>query len=156
MQLLNLFILLGYFVNIIYGETTPMNSEWLNAEIDRCTTIITGNLAGVSGPMTTHTSDCSNCDFRINKVPAMDWKDNDVRPLYLYKGEYPSQVSPNRGNTWLPTNLEGTEAQLEEWGKESVITGYIPQVIIHILNICYISYNKYPMIMFYMRLMIYK
>ena len=130
MRLLHLYLIFGYLINHIFGQPTPMNSEWLNAEIDRCTTIITGRLAGESGPMTTHTSDCSNCDFRINKVPAMDWKDNSMRPLYLYKGEYPSQISPNRGNTWLPTNLEGTEDQLKEWGKESAITGFIPQVIL--------------------------
>ena len=35
---------------------------------DRCTTIAVGPGAGVDGPMATHTSDCSDCDFRVNKV----------------------------------------------------------------------------------------
>ena len=38
------------------------------AEIDKCTTIIVGKTAGTEGPMTTHTADCSDCDFRVSKV----------------------------------------------------------------------------------------
>ena len=84
--------------------------------------------AGIEGPMTTHTSDCSSCDFRINKVPAKDWPKGSKRPLYVYRGEYPATVSKNRGSTWDPGNLEGTAEQLEAWGSESPVTGYIPQV----------------------------
>lgn len=54
-------------------------------EIDRCTTIIVGKNAGTEGPMTTHTADCSDCDFRLAKVPARDWETGTLRPLYLYK-----------------------------------------------------------------------
>ena len=78
--------------------------------------------------MTTHTSDCSDCDFRINKVPAKDYKKESKRPLYLYKGNYPSTVSSERGPTWLPSNLEGSKEQLEIWKKESLTTGFIDQV----------------------------
>jgi hypothetical protein len=118
------------------------------ADLDRCTTMVVGRRAGkcqsvsrrintgtilmccfhVDGPMTTHTADCSDCDFRINKVPAMDWPKDSMRPLYVYKGNYPSTISSYRGDTWLPSNLEGTKEQREAWGEESVITGYIPQV----------------------------
>ena len=38
------------------------------AEVDKCTTIIVGKTAGTEGPMTTHTADCSDCDFRVSKV----------------------------------------------------------------------------------------
>ena len=38
------------------------------AETDKCTTIIVGKNAGTEGPMTTHTADCSDCDFRVSKV----------------------------------------------------------------------------------------
>ena len=37
-------------------------------EGDKCTTIVVGPKAGIEGPMTTHTADCSDCDFRIGKV----------------------------------------------------------------------------------------
>jgi hypothetical protein len=44
------------------------SSEISFAEIDKCTTIIVGKTAGAEGPMTTHTADCSDCDFRLSKV----------------------------------------------------------------------------------------
>lgn len=78
--------------------------------------------------MTTHTADCSDCDFRIAKVPAQDWAEGTMRPLYIYRGAYPSVVSPLRGTTWHPSNLQGSPDQLQAWGYESLITGYIPQV----------------------------
>jgi dipeptidase len=97
-------------------------------ETDRCTSILVGPKAGTEGPMTTHNSDCADCDFRVNKVPAMDWPRGSMRPLYLYRGSYPSTVSQHRGNTWKPENLQGTPEQLKSWGTSSQITGYIPQV----------------------------
>jgi hypothetical protein len=62
------------------------------------------------------------------QVPARDWPEGTMRPLYVYHGAYPSVVSANRGDTWLPSNLEGTDEQITAWGNESTITGYIPQV----------------------------
>ena len=62
------------------------------------------------------------------QVPAQDWPAGTMRPLYIYRGPYPSVVSPHRGPTWQPENLEGTPEQLAAWGNESLITGYIPQV----------------------------
>lgn len=100
----------------------------VNAEIDQCTTIVVGPKAGVEGPMCTHTADCLNCDFRLSKVPSRYWAKDTPRPLYIYKGDYPATVSNDRGETWKPSNLEGTPEQLAAWGKESTITGYIPQV----------------------------
>ena len=55
-------------------------------EVDRCTSILVGAHAGTQGPMTTHTADCSDCDFRINKTPSQDHKEGSVRKLYVYKG----------------------------------------------------------------------
>ena len=40
----------------------------LDLDHDKCTTIVVGPKAGIEGPMTTHTSDCGDCDFRISKV----------------------------------------------------------------------------------------
>jgi hypothetical protein len=95
---------------------------------DRCTTIILGKAAGVDGPMTTHTADCSECDFRINKVPAQDHPAGSMRALYEYKGDYPATIASDRGTTWHPDNLEGTVEQKTAWGTVSKITGYIPEV----------------------------
>ena len=57
-------------INFIVVQSNKNNL--LDVE-DRCTTIAVGPGAGKDGPMATHTSDCLNCDFRINKVPARDW-----------------------------------------------------------------------------------
>ena len=77
------------------------------SDSDRCTTIIVGRKAGTEGPMTTHTADCADCDFRINKVPARDWPEGEKRALYVYKGNYPANVVEGRGSTWGVANLEG-------------------------------------------------
>jgi len=104
-------------------------AKWaVESGVDRCTTIALGAKAAVGGPIATHTADCSDCDFRISKVPAKDWPEGAMRPLYLYRGEYPSTISADRGRTWLPSNIEGNKAQLAAWGTESIITGHIPQV----------------------------
>jgi hypothetical protein len=95
---------------------------------DRCTTIIMGKTAGLGGPMTTHTADCSECDFRLNKVPAADHPPGAMRALYEYKGDYPATIVSDRGTTWHPDNLEGTVEQKTAWGTVSKITGYIPEV----------------------------
>lgn len=100
----------------------------LTASQDRCTSIIAGAKAGVDGPMTTHTNDCADCDFRLAKVPARDWPVGSKRPLYLYKGSYPVNIMSDRGDTWLPSNLEGSPEQLAVWNEPTPVTGYIPQV----------------------------
>jgi len=40
----------------------------IDGEVDKCTAIVVGPKAGIEGPMTTHTADCGDCDFRISKV----------------------------------------------------------------------------------------
>ncbi len=102
--------------------------KYYSSDIDRCTTIVVGAKASLSGPMNTHTADCSDCDFRLNYIPPQDWPEGSMRPLYAIRGPYPNTVSPNRGKTWHPDNLEGTPEQLAAWGKESSVTGYVPQV----------------------------
>ncbi|RYY71571.1 hypothetical protein EON63_21600 [archaeon] len=123
----SLMVLLASIQAIVATKADP-NAALFNVEIDKCTSIAVGATAGTEGPMNTHTADCANCDFRINKVPPKDWPAGSMRPLYVYKSDYPATVSPHRGATWHPSNLEGTPEQLAAWGEESVITGYIPQV----------------------------
>lgn len=113
---------------LLAAFTAVASSDVNFPEVDRCTSILVGPTAGTKGPMTTHTADCSDCDFRINKTPAADHKEGSVRKLYVYKGNYPSTIASDRGSTWHPDNLEGTAEQLALWGKESVSTGSIPQV----------------------------
>eukprot|EP01036_Dinobryon_divergens_P024922 gene24922-33415_t len=119
----------------------------LSAPGDKCTAIAVGRKGTADGScMNTHTADCAECDWRINKVPAMDWPEGSQRPVYVLTGEYPRQVRSDRGFTWTKENLENasshgsafggrlgvSEAQREQWRQVEVdkrsILGYIPQV----------------------------
>lgn len=57
-----------------------------NLEEDKCTTIAVGPKAGIDGPMTTHTADCADCDFRISKVlrDTNEFSNNSVYLLRLF------------------------------------------------------------------------
>lgn len=98
---------------------------------DKCTAIA---LAGGSGsatgsPMTTHTGDCAECDWRVNKVPARDWPEGSMRPVWLITATYPRQVREDRGYTWKKENLEHMpQRPLWEKQENGFILGYIPQV----------------------------
>ena len=61
-------------------------SDYSFAEIDKCTAIIVGKSAGTEGPMTTHTADCSDCDFRIAKVTYDGHA--DLHNIFLSSGDY--------------------------------------------------------------------
>ncbi|CAM9296526.1 unnamed protein product, partial [Ectocarpus fasciculatus] len=98
---------------------------------DRCTTIAVGPGATVDGSsMNTYNADCSECDFRVNKVPAKDWAPGSLRPVYQTYSPYPARVRNDRGHTWRADNLEDLP-QREEWedyAPSQTILGYIPQV----------------------------
>eukprot|EP01038_Epipyxis_sp_PR26KG_P012679 gene12679-17000_t len=128
MSLVHLLTVTFFALYMCSSEQMGKDELLVNVEADRCTTIVVGSKAGTQGAMNTHTADCSDCDFRINKVPAATWQIGSTRKLYLYKGNYPATIASDRGQTWHPSNLEGTKEQLQAWGKESIITGEIPQV----------------------------
>ena len=96
---------------------------------DRCTAIAVGRAATADGStMTTYNADCAECDWRVNKVPARDWAEGTMRPVYLLSGAYPRQVRTDRGTTWSPENLEDMP-QKSDWEKmRGEIIGHIPQV----------------------------
>lgn len=50
---------------------TPTNTHTKQASADGST-------------MTTHTADCAECDFRLARVPARDWPEGAMRPVYLF------------------------------------------------------------------------
>jgi hypothetical protein len=43
-------------------------SAYVDKDVDRCTTMAVGRLAGKFGPMNTHTADCADCDFRVSAL----------------------------------------------------------------------------------------
>lgn len=98
---------------------------------DKCTAIaLAGGKGSATGsPMTTHTGDCAECDWRVNKVPARDWPAGSMRPVWLITSAYPRQVREDRGFTWKKENLEDMpQRPLWEAMEDSQIIGYIPQV----------------------------
>lgn len=130
----SLAVLLATIIVVIATESTiPSNDMSRIVSGDKCTAIAVGKSASASGsPMTTQTADCAECDWRVNKVPARDWPEGAMRPIYLITGSYPRQVREDRGLTWTKSNLERNMPQRKEWEKleedRTYIIGYIPQV----------------------------
>jgi hypothetical protein len=60
------------------------------ASEDRCTAILVGAKASATGtPMTTHSMDCSSCDFRLAKVPQQTHAEGARHQAVLPRHEYP-------------------------------------------------------------------
>ena len=97
---------------------------------DKCTAIVAGRLASTDGSVfNTYNADCAECDWRINKVPPMDYPEGAERPIYLITGTYPRAVRSDHGATWTADNLEPMAQFKEEWMKmRGEIIGWIPQV----------------------------
>lgn len=115
-------------IGVVSAYDLEKETKLLVTNSDKCTTIIGGRKAGVDGPIVSHTSDCLDCDFRLGKVPARDWPTGSTRPLYVYRENYPNQVSTERGATWQPDNLQGSSDQVAFWRAHNITTGFIPQV----------------------------
>ena len=123
-------VVLSFLLQVVLVAAKPKEMIQKMPDNDRCTTIIVGPGAGVEGVMTTHTADCADCDFRMNKVPRRKHAPGAKRKLYMYKNDYPAKICDDRGETWKASNLEGSEEQKEAWGTESKDTGTIPEVSI--------------------------
>eukprot|EP00744_Colponema_vietnamica_P004270 GILI01006413.1.p1 GENE.GILI01006413.1~~GILI01006413.1.p1 ORF type:complete len:687 (+),score=216.12 GILI01006413.1:187-2247(+) len=98
-------------------------SPLVSADEDMCTTIIVGSKASADGSvMATHTADCRECDSRFFRVPAKDFPEGAMRPVYLgaegFTAEYPRYIGFARAAGYHP--LPGQ--------KETEPLGYIPQV----------------------------
>lgn len=124
------FLYLCFTLKIISSSTTQSIETYSRAYTDKCTAIVVGRLATKDGStMTTHTADCAECDWRINKVPSQTYHSGALRPIYLITGAYPRQVRDDRGKTWSPDNLENIPVLRPQWERmRGDIIGYIPQV----------------------------
>jgi len=66
----------------------------------RCTSIVVGRSAtGEGGPLTSHTVDCFDCDFRLSKVPRKTTT-SATRPVYRYRAQYPRFLGKGKGKTY--------------------------------------------------------
>ena len=83
-----------------------------------CTTIVVTKGASVDGSvMVTHTADCGSCDFRLVRVPAMNFEAGTKRPVYPMREPYPRYVGTYHGEGYNTPGYEPTEP-----------LGYIDQV----------------------------
>ncbi|KAF0697528.1 Aste57867_11793 [Aphanomyces stellatus] len=91
-----------------------------------CSVILVGAKSSATGsPITTHTNDCSECDFRLAKVPQQTHAANSMRNIPLLHQTYPRYVGTDRGAaTYFKENLE---KGFFNW-TETPIIGQIPQV----------------------------
>ena len=94
-----------------------------------CTTIAIGSKGSIDGStLISYNADCSECDWRVNKVPPKDHEKGAQRPVYLLSGSYPLHVRSDHGETWTPDNLEQSKFT-EQWKQMGgTILGWIPQV----------------------------
>ncbi|KAF0719436.1 Aste57867_1032 [Aphanomyces stellatus] len=92
---------------------------------DRCTAILVGAKASASGtPMTTHSNDCSDCDFRLVKIPPMTHAPGAMRDIVLFNSQYPRYVGSARGPAYSQKLLDDG---FTNWTVTSAIA-QIPQV----------------------------
>ena len=92
---------------------------------DGCTSIIFGKLVAYDrsrtrriGPVTTHVSDCSDCDARMAYVPRKHHQHATLRPVFDGTNSlYPRIVSEDRSSIYAA--LEGQNS--------SIPVGFIPQ-----------------------------
>lgn len=95
---------------LLFSSVQSEKKDWENELVvtrDRCTTIAIGKLATSDGStIATDTNDCHDCDWRFAKVPAMDWPEGSLRPIYTESSSYPRFIREDRGETWKESNLE--------------------------------------------------
>ncbi|KAF0719439.1 Aste57867_1035 [Aphanomyces stellatus] len=90
-----------------------------------CATIVVGAKASTTlTPMTTHSNDCADCDFRLVKVPARQFPAGAMRDVPLFAHQYPRYVGSGRGPTYERTALH---PGFFNWTNTPVIA-QIPQV----------------------------
>ena len=89
-----------------------------------CTAIAVSRSASLTSPLTTHTNDCKDCDFRISHVPAVTHSTTARRPVYASRFAYPRFLGGERGSTFLPSN---TDFRPYAWRRSEPV-GYVEQV----------------------------
>jgi hypothetical protein len=100
-------LLLLLFVSLTRAEIQNNWEDDMVVTRDRCTTIAIGKGATSDGSTyATDTNDCHDCDWRMAKVPAMDWPPSSLRPIYAETSSYPRFIREDRGETWKENNLE--------------------------------------------------
>ncbi|RHY56060.1 hypothetical protein DYB26_005032 [Aphanomyces astaci] len=95
------------------------------------TSILVGAKASATGaPLTAHSLDCSDCDFRLVKVPAMQYTESTssdlTRNVFLTSSQYPRHVGNDRGSAYSVDNLK-QPGEFFNW-TDSPAIAQIPQI----------------------------
>ena len=89
-----------------------------------CTAIAVSRSASLTTPLTTHTNDCKDCDYRLSHVPAATHPTSSRRAVYASRFAYPRFLGRERGTTFLPVH---TDFRPYQWRRSEPV-GYIEQV----------------------------
>ena len=92
---------------------------------DGCTAIAVTLSASQTGPLTTHTNDCKDCDFRLSLVPRSSPPPHTPRAIPPSRFSYPRYVGPDRGNTLTEARLDRRVGRT--W-TETVAVGEVEEV----------------------------
>jgi len=106
---LGMLVLLGAYA-LVPSDCEKCDSSLSDLAHDGCTVIIVGKDASVDGSvMTTHTCDCSFCDWTWRHVPAADHKPGSKRKIY-HIDQY-TTWPPEEGLKWeiIKKNYTGVE-----------------------------------------------
>lgn len=102
-----------------------------------CTTMIVSAGASADGSvLTSSTSDCKDCDFRLARVGARIPTVSEgrgatpsPRPVYEAKFNFPHLVTAGRSPTWEAANLAAESLpQVDAWLPATPPIGFVPQV----------------------------
>lgn len=75
-------LVLGSIIYHVYGANLLPS--------DQCTSIGVGYLGmNDNSAVATHNDDCNECDIRVTHVPARDWEENSMRPVFATRPPYP-------------------------------------------------------------------
>eukprot|EP00614_Pseudopedinella_elastica_P000367 CAMPEP_0172605628 /NCGR_PEP_ID=MMETSP1068-20121228/25869_1 /TAXON_ID=35684 /ORGANISM="Pseudopedinella elastica, Strain CCMP716" /LENGTH=847 /DNA_ID=CAMNT_0013408087 /DNA_START=94 /DNA_END=2637 /DNA_ORIENTATION=- len=83
---------------------------------DACTAIVVGKDASATGAtIASHTDDCLNCDWRLNKVPAKTHPKGAMRRIRAARFAYPRCLEEGRGLACSPSTIEAEAGDLHQW-----------------------------------------
>ena len=130
-----IYVILLYHSVSVFSSSSHAAAETLEREKDTrrlarmCTTIAVSNRAMETGAtVTTHNNDCVQCDQRLTHVPARDWADGSMRPIFPFRVAYPRYLEMPEYNIHGPEYLTAN-TDIYDWNySDFKPIGYITQV----------------------------
>ena len=118
-----LFLLLLLLLTPAHSDV-PADTDSPVPPPEGCTAIAVSHSASTTTPLTTHTNDCKDCDYRLTHVPPTTHHPASRRPVYRSRFAYPRWAGQGRG---LGYEVRWVDGGVYGWG-ESEVVGYVEQV----------------------------